>query len=122
MTMKVKKIVALCLSLMFGLIGFCQSGGNQTKFNPDTVYATYQYRSKTGLSVTTINFRTDGTFEYLSGTDLEERFSKGIWKKIKDTFFLASFLKKNDLPIQIEEHKDSLKDSVVINWVKDLRG
>jgi hypothetical protein len=41
---------------------------------------------------------------------------------VKDTLVLRSFIKRDDIPVTIIESASGHKDSLIIDWVKDLQG
>ena len=119
------------ISLLFCGVAFVQSAINKapiksdinsTQLDNDSIYATYQYVSSTGFFSTTISLKRNYIYSYSSGTDIGEYVSSGQWEKVKDTFVLTSFLKKNDLPMTLKESIEESSDSFNINWVRNLNG
>lgn len=88
----------------------------------DSIFASYRYRSPDSLAGTTITLKRDKTFSYSSGTDLQQVFSSGHWRMTKDTLFLINFINREDIPFTIKETETSIKDSLTIEWVKNLQG
>jgi len=122
---KTIKIVPFLGCFIISMVNREESKDNITKnlfFNKDSVFASYQYRSPDGLAGTFIKLKYDKSFSYFTGTDIQQSFSSGKWEIIKDTLILNSFIKKDDIPIAMREMRVAPKDSLVVDWVKDLNG
>ena len=114
-----KLIAALSISLFV----CSQDGNRQIKTSAtgnDSLFAAFNHKSSDGYGWISIQLKYNKTFNYLSGTDVQQVFSHGTWEFKKDTLILSSDLDKNNLPLFLKEFKTKKKDSLYIGWVKDL--
>jgi hypothetical protein len=102
--------------ILIGLKSFSQSDTNKIALEK------YSYINQKIFGSLGLNLFSDHTFLYEVETDLQKWFSKGKWRKVKDTLIINDDLRSISIPISVEEleDKNEISSKIKFEMVQNL--